>query len=153
MTHAFAWTGMMMGNISNKNKGKADENFHLSGSRAATYRLQHWCCAASLWHCRENTGNVRGKNIFILDEYIHKYKISFLTGMATLHVLHIFILPNILCLTLSKVFWRLQLSRADNGEPQRSNRAQSKEPIRSNVQEKINNTVGSQWAFCGPFLT
>lgn len=87
---------------------------------------------------------MRGKNIFILDEYIHKYKISFLTGMATLHVLHMFILPNIHCLTLSKVFWRLQLSCADNSESQRSNNAQSKEPIRSNVLGKINNTVGSQ---------
>lgn len=27
MTHALAWTGMMMGNISNKNKGKPEKTF------------------------------------------------------------------------------------------------------------------------------
>lgn len=84
---------------------------------------------------------------FILDWHINT-KWHFLR--AALYVLHMFILLNIHCLTLSKVFWRLQLC-ADNNESQRSNIAQSKEPKRSTVQGQINNTVGSQWAFCGPF--
>lgn len=86
-----------------------------------------------------------GKNIyiFILDDYIHKYKISFLAGMATLHVLHMFIFTKH---TLSNVIKGF-LETADNSESQRSNNAQSKEPMRSDVQQKINNSVGSQWAF------